>query len=34
MLTLTKNAVKRFKAMLKQSPNGTHGVHIYAEAGC
>jgi len=34
MLTFTDNAVKRFKAMLKQSHTGEHGVRIYTEAGC
>ena len=33
MLTLTDNAVKRFKTMLKQSHTGDHGVRIYAAAG-
>ncbi len=34
MLSFTDKAMRRFKSMLKQSPNGEHGVRIYAEAGC
>ncbi len=35
MLTLTKNAVRRFKSMLKkQGLTGSKGVRIYTVAGC
>ncbi len=34
MLSFTDKAMRRFKSMLKQSPDGAHGVRIYAEAGC
>ncbi len=34
MLSFTDKAMRRFKTMLRQSPNGEHGVRIYTEAGC
>ncbi len=34
MLSFTDKVMRRFKSMLKQSPNGEHGVRIYTEAGC